>query len=75
MINDIHIGKMIREKMNEKRRPVVWLAGELCCSRENVYKLLEKSNIDIKRLDKIGDSLNHNFFKDLYNFSINESKQ
>ena len=38
MKDEIHIGKMISDKMKEEGRSVQWLAEKLSCSRSNIYK-------------------------------------
>ena len=45
----IHIGKQIRQKM-EERQTVVWLSKHLSCSRANVYKIFEKYSVDTEML-------------------------
>ena len=37
----MHIGKLIRQKMEERHKTVVWLAKELAYSRTNVYKMIK----------------------------------
>lgn len=37
---EIHIGSLIRRRLDEKGYSVVWLARQLACSRTNVYKIL-----------------------------------
>jgi len=65
MRNEIHIGKLIREKMEEERRSADWLANELSCTRANVYKIYDKFNIDIFRLLQISRALNYDFFREI----------
>jgi len=65
MRDEIHIGKLIQDKMEKDRRSVNWLANELCCTRANVYKIFDKSNIDIVRLLRISRVLNYDFFSEL----------
>lgn len=65
MRDEIHIGKLIREKMEEERRSADWLANQLSCTRANVYKIYGKSNIDIARLLQISRTLNYDFFKEI----------
>ena len=65
MRGEIHIGKLIHEKMEEERRSANWLANKLGCTRENVYKIYDKSNIDMVRLLQISRALNYDFFSEL----------
>lgn len=36
------IGLLIKAKLRERKQSVVWLAGQLGCSRTNVYKNIWK---------------------------------
>ena len=65
MKDEIHIGMKIREKMKEEGRSVNWLAKKLNCNRSNIYKIYEKSNIDITQLLRISRVLNYDFFSDI----------
>ena len=68
----MHIGKLIRQKMEERHKTVVWLAKELAYSRTNVYKIYDKSSIDTDVLLRISIILEYDFFK-IYSDEI-ESK-
>lgn len=59
----MHIGNLIREKLEEKQRTVVWLAQELAYSRTNVYKIFAKSSIDTHVLMRISQILSYDFFR------------
>jgi len=65
MKEELHIGKMIQNKMKEERRSAHWLAEKLICSRSNIYKIYEKSGIDTILLFNICKLLNHDFFRDI----------
>lgn len=58
----IHIGQLIEQTLKEQGRTVTWFAGQLCCTRPNVYKIFKKDNIDIKLLVRISDILQVDFF-------------
>lgn len=42
---------------------MVWFAGELSCSRTNVYKIFSKPSIDTGDLVRISRILDYNFFE------------
>ena len=44
---------------------VVAFARSIPTSRENVYRIFRKNNIDIKMLQRISIVLEHDFFKDI----------
>lgn len=61
---DFHIGNHIRAELLKQGRSVTWLAGELHCTRENLYKLFRRSWISTDMLFKISKAMRHDFFKD-----------
>ncbi len=61
----IHIGKRIKKVVKERGMTVVDFARAMPCSRENVYKIFRKDNIDIKQLAHICQVLSHDFFLEL----------
>jgi len=63
------IGIIIREKLKERGKPVVWFAHQLSCSRTNAYKIFEKRSIDTYELMRISLILDFDFFK-LYSDEI-----
>jgi plasmid maintenance system antidote protein VapI len=62
MKNEIHMGKIIQDKMKEDGRSVLWLAKKLNCDRTNIYKIFRKTNIDIHQLLRISIILTFDFF-------------
>lgn len=65
----LHIGNIIKQKMIEQHRTVVWLAQQLSCGRANVYKIFDKRSIDTEVLKRLSVILNFDFFK-LYSEEI-----
>jgi len=63
--DELHIGKLIREKMEEEGRNVIWLARKLSCDRSNIYKIYRNPNMDLTQLLHISRILNHDFFNDI----------
>ncbi len=61
----IHIGNQIREELKSQGRTITWFAAQICCTRENVYDIFKRPNIDTELLSRISDILGHNFFQDL----------
>ena len=59
----MHIGKLIKQQMDEQGKSVVWLARQLSYSRTNVYKIYDKSSIDTDVLLRISILLQYDFFK------------
>lgn len=59
----MHIGQILKEKLKEDGKSVVWLARELGCHRTNIYNLFEKYSIDTQLLERISIIMRHNFFE------------
>ena len=70
----IEIGLLIRQKLKERKKTIVWLAAKLSCSRTNVYKIFNKRSIDTNYLLRISDILNFDFFE-LYSEELKKRKE
>lgn len=70
----MHIGRLIKQKVEERHKTVVWLAHELSCHRSNVYKIYEKSSIDTDVLLHLSRILDYDFFGH-YTEEIHKKKQ
>ena len=49
----MHIGQLIKQKMEEEGKTVSWLARNLSYCRTNVYKIYDKKSIDTDLLMRI----------------------
>lgn len=56
------IGKLIQEKIEERKMSIVDFAKAIHCSRPNVYNILKSPSIDFVRLMKISEVLEYDFF-------------
>ena len=63
-IREIHIGKLIKAKMKEQGRTNVWLARQIPCSPNHLYKVYAKPSINTDLLKRISRILDYNFFED-----------
>lgn len=61
----MHIGKRIKQLVQERKMTVSDFARAIPCSRANVYKIFRKETIDTGLLQQIGQILGYDFFKDL----------
>jgi len=59
--DDIHLGNLIYNKLKDERRSVSWLAGQIHCKRNNIYKIFSKSSIDTDLLLRISLALKTDF--------------
>ena len=60
---NIHIGQLIREQLKADQRSASWLAREIGCSRNHVYKVFKKSSLEADLILKISIAMNFNFFR------------
>ena len=61
-VSEPHIGQLIKREIGRQGRSVAWLAQKMQCSRQNVYRLLERDWIHTDTLLKICDILDRDFF-------------
>lgn len=61
-LDNIPIGKFIKEELKKQERSISWFAKKLNCNRSNVYKIFERTTIDTELLVRISRILNRNFF-------------
>ncbi len=59
----IHIGQLIRQKMEERGMTVSALSRNYGCSRVNMYKIFDKASIDTAMLLRFSLLLNYDFFQ------------
>lgn len=61
--NGIHIGRLIHEQLKQDQRSVSWLAREIHCTRNHVYKIFKKYSLDADLLLRISTVMQFNFFQ------------
>ena len=61
--NNIHIGQLIQAQLKADQRSASWLAREIGCSRNHVYKIFNKPSLDGDLLLRISLSMHFNFFQ------------
>lgn len=61
--SNLHIGRLIQEQLRKDQRSVSWLAREIHCTRNNVYKVFNKPSLDSNLILKISKAMNFNFFQ------------
>ena len=61
--SNIHIGQLIREQLKADQRSASWLAREIGCTRNHVYKIFSKSSLDSDLIFCISKAMNFNFFQ------------
>lgn len=74
MEKDIHIGNIIRQKLQEQERSGAWLARKLYTDSSNMSKILKRKHIDAGLLLRISLILGENLF-DYYSDVYAEKRQ
>ena len=60
---DVHIGKLIQQTLKKQGRSPSWLAEQINCNRDNIYKIYQRPHINTELLMQISVALNVNFFE------------
>ena len=60
---EIHIGSLIKEKMEERGLSVSDFAHALHYERTNIYKIFKRSSIDVDLLLRISEVLAYDFLR------------
>ena len=62
-IKDIHIGKHIKAKLKKHGWATVWLAAQIPCSPNHLYKVYAKHSVNTDLLKRISKILDNKFFE------------
>ncbi len=60
---NIHIGRLIEAQLKRDERSVSWLARQIPCTRNHVYKIFRKASLDCALLLRISKVMQFNFFQ------------
>ena len=62
-MGNIHIGHLIQVQLKADKRSVGWLAKQIPCTRNHVYKIFNRPSLEADLILKISVALNFNFFR------------
>lgn len=62
--DDFHLGKLIKQELARQGRTATWLAKQVNCTPENLYKVFNQQWITMPLLFKISKALDYDFFKE-----------
>jgi len=65
-MENVHIGSMIKQKVEESSMTKKEFADRLNCERTSVYYLFKQKNLNIDKLRKISEILNYDFVSEVY---------
>lgn len=71
----IHIGELIKARLEQVERSPGWLARRINCDRTNIYKIFQRQSIDTELLARISKALEYDFFLDLSIEQKNRSEE
>ncbi len=63
-VRDVHIGNRIKAVLKQQGRTSVWLASQIPCTPNHLYKVYANATINTGLLKRISDILDYNFFED-----------
>lgn len=65
-MKNIHIGSIIRQKLEESPLSIVDFASQINRTRTTVYDIFKRKSIDVDLLLSISEVLNYNFLEEVY---------
>ncbi len=63
-VREVHIGNRIKAVLKEQGRTTVWLAKQIPCTPNHLYKVYANASINTDLLKNISNILDYNFFED-----------
>lgn len=60
---DFHLGKLIKAELARQGRTATWLARQVHCTPENIYKVCRQQYVTMHLLFEISLALDHDFFE------------
>jgi predicted transcriptional regulator len=61
-VKEVHIGNRIKAVLKEQGRTTVWLAKQIPCTPNHLYKVYANASINTDLLKRISEILDYNFF-------------
>lgn len=61
---DFHMGRLIKAELTRQGRTATWLARQVHCTPENIYKVCRQQYVTMHLLFEISKALEHDFFRD-----------
>ncbi|MBP1542438.1 MAG: hypothetical protein ILA25_09790 [Prevotella sp.] len=61
----MHVGKRVREVLDEQGRSASWLASKIPCERTNMYDIFKRKDVSVTMLYRISTILGHDFFREI----------
>lgn len=61
---DFHMGRLIKAELARQGRTATWLARQVHCTPENIYKVCRQQYVTMHLLFEISKALERDFFRD-----------
>ena len=71
---ELHIGQLLKSELKRQGRTAVWLAKQVNCTPENIYKAFRSQWLTLPLLFHISQALNHDFFHDCSEYLKNKGE-
>lgn len=62
--SDFHMGRLIKAELARQGRTATWLARQVHCTPENIYKVCRQQYVTMHLLFEISKALERDFFRD-----------
>lgn len=62
--SELHLGQLLKAELKKQGRTAVWLAKQVNCTPENIYKAFRSQWITPSLLFRISKAIDHDFFHD-----------
>ena len=72
IMQDIHLGSLVKRKMKERNISISEFAKAIHCDRTNVYSIFKRKSMDIQQIVQISNALNYDFLQ-YYHQEIHDS--
>lgn len=63
-VRNVHIGNKIKAVLKQRGHTTVWLARQIPCTPNHLYKVYARSSINTDLLQRISSILDYNFFEE-----------
>ena len=60
--SDFHMGRLIKAELTQQGRTATWLARQVHCTPENIYKVCRQQYVTMHLLFEISKALERDFF-------------
>ena len=63
IMQDIHLGSLVKRKMKERNISISEFAQAIHCDRTNVYSIFKRKSMDVQLIVRISNALDYDFLQ------------